>query len=47
MTPQISPNSKYLIDVLKAVLEGHTAPIPPDGVDLGTVYSAAAVHALV
>ena len=47
MTPQISPNSKYLIDVLKAVLEGHTAPMPPDGVDLGTVYSAAAVHALV
>lgn len=46
MIPALSQNSRYLIDVLRAVLEGTKAPLPYEGVDLGGLFKAADVHKL-
>ena len=43
MIPALSQNSRYLIDVLRAVLEGTKAPLPYEGVDLGELFKAADV----
>lgn len=39
-------NSEYLLTVLRAVINGRTAPPPPEGVDLKEVYELADAHRL-
>ena len=46
MIPQISQNSKYLIDLIGAVLSGSRAPLPPQGIDMRELYAAANAHSL-
>lgn len=46
MTPDISENSKYLLEIIRAALEGRQAPPPPEGADFSMLFAAAKAHLL-
>ena len=46
MTPDISENSKYLLEIIRAALKGEQTPPPPEGADFAMLYAAAKAHLL-
>lgn len=46
MNPHFSQNTEYLLALIRAVLDGRTAPLPPEGVDMGMLFAAADSHNL-